>query len=79
MYSFCCNHQTILSEDHREKLVHMKPNKPATKMTDEESSEFAEETYEQIIKLIQAANNTWTARRLGASCGGWSFGVGLIR
>jgi len=39
----------IVSESKREKRVYMKPNKPATEMTDEEIRAFAEEMYDRIM------------------------------
>jgi len=36
----------------REKRVYMKPNKPATEMTDEEIRVFAEEMYDRIMGTL---------------------------
>jgi len=39
----------IVSESKREKRVYMKPNKPATEMTDEEIRAFAGEMYDRLM------------------------------
>jgi hypothetical protein len=42
----------IMSENNRKKRVYMKPNKPATEMTEEEIRAFAEEMYNRIMGTI---------------------------
>ena len=42
----------IMSEIKREKRVYMKPNKPATEMTEEEIHAFAEEMYNRIMGTL---------------------------
>ena len=41
-----------MSESKREKRVYMKPNKPATEMTEEEIHAFAEEMYNRIMGTL---------------------------
>ena len=41
-----------MSENNRKKRVYMKPNKPATEMTEEEIHAFAEEMYERIMSTL---------------------------
>ena len=41
-----------MSESNREKRVYMKPNKPATEMTEEEIKAFAEEMYNRIMGTL---------------------------
>jgi len=41
-----------MSESNREKRVYMKPNKPATEMTEEEIHAFAEEMYSRIMGTL---------------------------
>ena len=41
-----------MSESKREKRVYMKPNKPATQMTEEEIHAFAEEMYNRIMGTL---------------------------
>jgi len=41
-----------MSESKREKRVYMKPNKPATEMTDEEIRAFAEEIYDRLMGTL---------------------------
>jgi len=42
----------IVSESKREKRVYMKPNKPATEMTQEEIRAFAEEMYDRLMGTL---------------------------
>ena len=49
-----------MSESNSKKRVYMKPNKPATEMTEEEIHAFAEDTYEQIIRALAEKKNTET-------------------
>ena len=42
----------IMSESHSKKRVYMKPNKPATEMTEEEIHAFAEEMYNRIMGTL---------------------------
>ena len=42
----------IMSESNRKKRVYMKPNKPATEMTEEEIHAFAEEMYNRIMGTL---------------------------
>ena len=41
-----------MSENNRKKRVYMKPNKPATEMTKEEISAFAEEMFNRIMGTL---------------------------
>ena len=41
-----------MSENNRKKRVYMKPNKPATEMTEEEINAFAEEMYNRIMGIL---------------------------
>ena len=41
-----------MSENNRKKRVYMKPNKPATEMTEEEISAFAEEMFNRIMGTL---------------------------
>ena len=41
-----------MSESNRKKRVYMKPNKPATEMTEEEINAFAEEMYNRIMDTL---------------------------
>ena len=41
-----------MSEINRKKRVYMKPNKPATEMTEEEIHAFAEEMYNRIMGTL---------------------------
>jgi hypothetical protein len=41
-----------MSENNRNKRVYMKPNKPATEMTEEEIHAFAEEMYNRIVGTL---------------------------
>ena len=41
-----------MSESSRKKRVYMKPNKPATEMTEEEINAFAEEMYNRIMDTL---------------------------
>ena len=41
-----------MSESNRDKPVYMKPNKPATEMTEEEIHAFAEEMYNRIMGTL---------------------------
>ena len=41
-----------MSKSKREKRVYMKPNKPATEMTEEEIHAFAEEMYNRIMGTL---------------------------
>jgi len=41
-----------MSESKREKRIYMKPNKPATEMTDEEIRAFAEEIYDRLMGTL---------------------------
>ena len=47
-----------MSENNRKKRVYMKPNKPATEMTEEEIHAFAEEMYERIISQMSGDKQT---------------------
>ena len=47
-----------MSENNRKKRVYMKPNKPATEMTEEEIHAFAEEMYERIMGQMSADKQT---------------------
>ena len=42
----------IMNENNRNKRVYMKPNKPATEMTEEEIHAFAEEMYNRIMGTL---------------------------
>ena len=42
----------IMTENNRNKRVYMKPNKPATEMTEEEIHAFAEEMYNRIMGTL---------------------------
>jgi hypothetical protein len=42
----------IMSESKRKKRVYMKPNKPATEMTEEEIHAFAEEMWHRIMGTL---------------------------
>ena len=48
----------IVRENKSDKRVYMKPNKPATEMTEEEIHAFAEEMYERIISQMLADKQT---------------------
>ena len=41
-----------MSENNRKTRVYMKPNKPATEMTEEETHAFAEEMYNRIMGTL---------------------------
>ena len=41
-----------MSESNSKKRVYMKPNKPATEMTEEEIHAFAEEMYDRIMGTL---------------------------
>jgi len=41
-----------MSKSNRENRVYMKPNKPATEMTEEEIHAFAEEMYDHIMGTL---------------------------
>ena len=41
-----------MSESNREKHVYLKPNKPATEMTEEEIRAFAEEVYDRLMGTL---------------------------
>ena len=41
-----------MSESNPKKRVYMKPNKPATEMTEEEINAFAEEMYNRIMGTL---------------------------
>ena len=41
-----------MSESKRENRIYMKPNKPATEMTEEEIHAFAEEMYSRIMGTL---------------------------
>ena len=41
-----------MSKNSRKKRVYMKPNKPATEMTEEEMHAFAEEMYNRIMGTL---------------------------
>ena len=45
-----------MTENNRNKRVYMKPNKPATEMTEEEIHAFAEEMYNRIMGILPARN-----------------------
>ena len=47
-----------MSESNSKKRVYMKPNKPATEMTEEEIHAFAEEMYERIMGQMSADKQT---------------------
>ena len=47
-----------MSESNSKKRVYMKPNKPATEMTEEEIHAFAEEMYERIISQMSGDKQT---------------------
>ena len=47
-----------MSESNSKKRVYMKPNKPATEMTEEEIHAFAEEMYERIISQMSVVKQT---------------------
>ena len=42
----------IMSESKRENRIYMKPNKPATEMTEEEIHAFAEEMFNRIMGTL---------------------------
>jgi hypothetical protein len=44
--------RNIMSESNSKKRVYMKPNKPATEMTEEEIHAFAEEMYNRIMGTL---------------------------
>ena len=55
----------IVSDHDPNDRVYFRPPKPLDEMTPEERHEFAEETYEQKMKLIRGGDGNWAARRLG--------------
>ncbi len=47
-----------MSDNNPQKRVYMRPNKPATEMTEEEINAFAEEMYNHIMSTLLESNET---------------------